>query len=113
MNIKKVNIDVNNFQTGEVIQPLLELFKSMENNFKFLRELLPDNSLIITYENDVLKNPKHAYKKVCDFLSLKDENVKVEYKRTNPFPLKELIINYEEISELLKGTKYDWMLKEV
>ena len=111
-SIKKVHIEVNNFQTGHTFQPLLKLFDTMSQSYQNLCEELPEeNTLKLTYEDDILEDPKIAYTKICSFLRLNENNAVVDLKKTNPFPLKELITNYKEVNDLLRGSEYEWMLK--
>jgi LPS sulfotransferase NodH len=108
---KKVHINVENFQTGHTYQSLIELFDSMTESYQTLCNELPKGStLYLTYEEDILENPLKAYYKVCQFLKLPEQKVRVNLKKTNPFPLSELIINYDEVYQYLEPTKYKWML---
>jgi hypothetical protein len=34
----------------------------------------------------------------------------VKLRKVNPFPLRELIANFEEVEDRLKGTEHEWML---
>ena len=65
------------------------------------------------YEDDILNaGPIVAYEKVCSFLWLSPSKVQVKIGRTNPFPLEEIIENYEDIVKTLSTTKYSWMLSD-
>ncbi|MGF1480774.1 MAG: hypothetical protein ACFB4I_15030 [Cyanophyceae cyanobacterium] len=67
--------------------------------------------LTISYEEDIEDDPKIAYQKACSFLNLsKFDDVKVKRKRINTMKNKDLITNFNEIEDLLSGTKYEWML---
>ena len=108
--LTKTYIDIKKFQTGHKKQPLLELFESMENNYKLFKDILPSESLFITYEEDILEDPRKAYKKICDYLDLSYENIEPKLRRTNPYEIKQMISNYDEVKDLLNDTKYEWML---
>ena len=49
---------------------------------------------------------------MCDFIKVIPENPQINYKRTNPFPLRHLIKNFEEVKAALKNTDYSWMAYE-
>ena len=110
---EKVNIKTNKFQTGHDFHSLIELFDSMSESYSEIKhQLQNENFLELTYEDDILENPINAYKKVCKFLDIPQQNVGVKLKKTNPYPLKDLIKNYDEVHEYLKPTKYGWMLDD-
>jgi len=67
---------------------------------------------MISYEKDILPDPMLAFKKVCVFLKIPEAIVTSDYKRTNPFPLRQIIVNYEEVDKLLTGTRFEWMLEK-
>ncbi|MCA9917728.1 MAG: hypothetical protein KC445_07245 [Anaerolineales bacterium] len=46
------------------------------------------------------------------FLRWKAQQGRDEYGRTNPFSLKQLVTNYDELASYLAPTPYAWMLNE-
>lgn len=108
----KIRIDPDSFQTGYKRETLLKSFSCMEVNYSLLCKLVSDNCLVLNYEDDVLADPRVAYKKVCRFLKISDESPKITLKRTNPFSYEQMIINFDEVSEALKNTNYSWMLDD-
>jgi len=90
---------------------LIQHFEYLDGFYKNAKNLIKNEKyLFLTYEDDILNNPNVAYEKICNFLEIEYQNPKVNLKRTNPFPLKEVIENFEEVEKCLKGTKYEWML---
>ena len=77
-----------------------------------LKMLLGQNCLWLLYEKDILQNPNIAFHKVIDFLKLEQLEATVSLRRTNPYPLQEIIENFDEISVQLKGTAHEWMLED-
>ena len=109
----KVTININYFVEGVYQGPILELFRIRDENFNRLKKLLShDDALFLTYENDILDNPKVAYRKICDFIGVSDETPKIKLRRTNPFNYENLITNYAEVRAALIDTKYSWMLDD-
>jgi hypothetical protein len=108
-----IKLDTGNFQLGNQQLPLPEVFESMEKRYALLEEILKDKQVLqISYEKDILPDTMLAFRKVCDFLKIPEAEVTSDYKRTNPFPLKQIIVNYEEVENLLKGTRFEWMLEK-
>ena len=107
----KVKVDISSIKTGENYIPLLDSFRHVDENFTRLKKDLADyNALFLTYEDDILIDPIIAYNKICDFLDLPGEEPEVPLGRTNPFRYEEMVENFDEIVEILRDTKYEWML---
>jgi hypothetical protein len=51
-----------------------------------------------------------AYEEVCRFLGIQIEEVSVELRKMNPFKLRDMLKNYQEVKQALVDTKYEWML---
>ncbi len=115
-NINKIsilNIEFESCLWFNKQQPLIKHFEYLDNFYKETKDLLSkDKSLFLTYEDEIQENPLVAYEKICDFLNIKPELPIINLKRTNPYPLKDVIKNYNEVEKYLTGTKYEWMLKD-
>lgn len=109
---QKITLDINKVTIGIANRSLLESFESLDASYEKLQTLLqPTKVLVLSYEKDILENPICAYQKSCAFLNIKPASPQIKLKRTNPFPLEELLVNYEEVKALLTNTKYSWMLE--
>jgi hypothetical protein len=91
----------------KVVNDLLRFFDQFCDEMK---RILPQNHLVITYEDDINHDPLVAYKKIANYLGLKPRAAVVKYQRTNPGDLDKIVLNFEEIRQCLKGTKHEWML---
>jgi hypothetical protein len=67
---------------------------------------------IATYEEDVEEDPQRAYRRICRHLHLPVHESTVQKSRTNPYPLFDLIENFDVVRSLLRGTDYEWMLED-
>jgi hypothetical protein len=75
--------------------------------------LLADKDVLqLTYEDDILKDPRIAYRRVCGYLGLEPCPAFVRHARSNPFRLDEIIENYDEVKQALSGTEFEWMLED-
>jgi hypothetical protein len=109
----KVEINVDAFLVGNVQMPLLELLNSLDSNYARLKAIFTkDEALLLSYEDDVLGDPRIAYRKMCGFLGIEDEGPEVRLRRTNPFPVVDMISNIDQVASVLKPTKYSWMLND-
>ncbi|MEB3355734.1 MAG: hypothetical protein VKK04_03245 [Synechococcales bacterium] len=92
-------------------QPLLDCLEEMDRAYRELDAALAGQSVLsLTYEEDIAQNPKVAYERCCQFIGLKPADVEVAIRRTNPFPLADLIENFSEVEQLLAPTPYVWMV---
>ena len=92
-------------------RPLIELLRQAEADFLELDGILGDiPSVALAYEEDILADPRTAYRKVCAFIGEKPREVEVRFERTQPWPLAESIGNYQEVCAALRGTDFEWML---
>jgi len=98
---------------GEGSSSLLSYFRHVETGHGALRELLRgDEVLFLSYEDDILDDPITAYQKVCSFIGMQPMSPEIEFKRQNPFSLRQLVTNFEEVALVLRKTGYEWMLDD-
>lgn len=111
IKLEQIYIDINNAKIGKTEDTLINNFQRLDEHYENIENKLKDfNTLHLTYEDDILPDPKIAYKKICQFLNIEEENPTVNLKRTNPFPVNKMVENYSDVENVLKGTKYEWML---
>ncbi|MGR3318946.1 MAG: hypothetical protein ACUZ8O_10765 [Candidatus Anammoxibacter sp.] len=109
----KVRLKVSDFNIQKGQMDLMQYFHKLDNLYDKLSYILDGyNSLELVYEDNILPDPLIAYNKICSFVGAKKCSAKVTMQRTNPFKLKDIIENFEEIETTLKDTKFEWMLCE-
>ncbi len=94
---------------------LMEHLQETKKNYNHIKNVLePESLLYLSYEDDIFSDPTLAYTRVCEFLDIPalQEEIFIRYNKTNPFPLKDIIENFEEIEKELSGTEFEWMLYE-
>jgi hypothetical protein len=86
---------------------LLERIEQIREFELITRDRFKDRKMIeLTYES-LVKEPKKAFRIVGDFLGVDDINSeKIRLEKQNPEKIEELIINYDEVRQLLKKTKF-------
>ena len=110
---EKVFVDFHAL-TQNKYESFVDFVLHVEETYATLNELLKGEKVLkLTYEDDILNDPFVAYNKVLDFLDVKNRNeISINFKKTNPYLLTDNIINYNELKEMVKNTKYEWMLYE-
>jgi hypothetical protein len=91
---------------------LVQGFRHLEEMHAELDRLLAGRDpLLLTYEDDVLPDPTIGYAKICDRVGIAKGSPVVHLQQTNPFALRDVIANFEEVRAALGGTPYAWMLE--
>ena len=110
----KIDPQAVSFGVVDNPKPLLQCFEEIEQSYRNVEYHLDRHPLLkLSYEQDVLDSgPQEAYRKICDFIGVEPMKVDPGLQRTNPYPLSEIIENYTELEQTLKGTRYEWMLWE-
>jgi hypothetical protein len=107
----KVRLNVHSL--GVTSEPIIKSFESMDEALAILQSILKrQNTLFLTYEDDILEDPREAYLKVCRFLKIPDEEPEINFVRTNPFRCEDIITNYDEVEKILRNSRYSWMLED-
>ncbi len=101
----KINVDCKELLRGIVYSE--EVDKTEEENLKNIPNLQ------LVYENDLLNSTRHqeTADKVFNFLGLKSYPVRTEHKRMVADDLESIILNYDEVYNFFKDTKYSNYLK--
>ena len=109
--VSRVRIDPRmHFIDGET-RPLVEFLAGFDRFHALLDELLlADETLRLSYEDDILPDPLHAYRTACGWLGEEPIPVVTRFARTTPFPLRQVLENFEEVALALDGTPWAWML---
>ena len=103
-------LDVNHVAIDWVERPLLDHLNQFEADFAEVEVALrPFSTLNLAYETDILPDPQIGYGKLCRFLGLPIVDSKVRYGRSNPYTLRQLIQNYDEVAQTLQNTPFAWM----
>lgn len=63
----------------------------------------------VTYE-DLVHSRKEALAELIDFIGAADEQLETSLERTNPWPLREMLTNFDEVASLLGSTEFAEML---
>lgn len=91
--------------------PLIAWLKEFERGYAEARPLVESRGgLILTYEDDVLPDPRIGYRKLCATLGVPPVEVEVPLTRANPFPVRAMLRNLDAIERELRGTRFAWML---
>jgi len=94
---------------------LQQFIERYEWQFSQLTHYLKDQShnlscLNLSYEDDIQNDPLISYQKSCEFLNVSPGFPEITYGKTNPFPLKDIIQNHDQVFNYLANTPYGWMV---
>lgn len=108
----KISFNPHRFPDDTGINDLIESISFIEGiNDKLKKIIGAGNFLELSYEDDIQNDPYIAYEKVCDYLQINYLSPNIQYKKTNPFSLKEILYNYDEVTEYFENSSYEWMIK--
>jgi len=111
--LHRIRVEVDDVRIDRDARPLVAYLEDYERGFEALDRLLAGRSVLkLNYEDDIADDPRRAYRRCCEFLDLEPLPVDVAYGRTNPFPLGEMVINLPEVEKALRGTPFEWMLRD-
>jgi hypothetical protein len=111
--LERIVVDVDDVRIDRDRKPLIDYLEDYERQFAALDVLLEGRSTLrLTYEEDIADDPTRAYRRCCEFLGLEPHPVRVDYGRTNPFPLRDIVVNLGEVEEALRGSPFEWMVRD-
>jgi len=111
--LHQVKLEIDNIKIDRNAKPLISYLWEYHEDFRKLEKFLSGkNVLKLSYEDDVMASPLSAYERVCNFIGIESRKVSVRFSKTNPFKLREIITNFEEVEQTLSGTLFEWMLYE-
>lgn len=107
----RVRIDPHAHAIGRKAAPLVDYLERFDRFHAAIDEILAaDDPLRLCYEIDILGDPQRAYRATCAWLGEQPVPVIVRFARTTPFPLRDVIENFDEVAKALEGTRWAWML---
>lgn len=91
---------------------LLANLESIEAEADRMRAIFCDHPVHELAYEDSLEDNGPALRSVLDFLGLPPAELSVGIKKILPDDPKALIANFNEVAAALRGTRYEWMLRE-
>ncbi len=100
-------LDPDMIYIGHRLTSLLEALQQYDDFASDVSKALPKKDLLhLRYEDDIENDPHQAARKVCKFLDIKFHKPKVNFGKTTTRSLKEILENYEEIEDLIRGSSF-------
>jgi len=113
-SLQKLTLDPQAVYFDDKPVRLLDALEFTADRMELARRLLAGHDILcLTYEEDIAEDPSRAYRRACDFLGVEPEPVEIKYGRTTPFPLRDVIENFDEVKAALAGTEFEWMAEEL
>ena len=109
---QKINIPLDNIQIDHESKSLLSFINDYIKDINIICKMLETKKYLnLTYEDDIEEDPMNAYEKICDFIGVKKLKPIISLAKTTPFPIKDLVSNYDEVANYLKFSSHEWMLE--
>jgi glycosyltransferase involved in cell wall biosynthesis len=113
-SLQKLTLDPQAVYFDDKPVRLLDALEFTTDRMELARRLLAGHDILcLTYEEDIAEDPSRGYRRACDFLGVEPEPVEIKYGRTTPFPLRDVIENFDEVKAALAGTEFEWMAEEL
>ena len=86
-------------------RPLIEHLQHAEQRIQEIKDALSDREhLCLTYEDDIQRQPEVAFRRVCEFAGVGDQQVTVRFSKTNPFDFADVLTNFSQVERTLRGS---------
>ena len=72
----------------------------------------PDQILKLEYEEDIERDPRIAFNRICSFAEVDPIEIEPDLVRIQTQPIDQLIANCDEVRAALRCTPYEWMANE-
>lgn len=106
-----VALPIEDFRFGPWRGTLLQCLEDLDAQHAHLLAALAGRQVLrLSYEEHISDDPAVAYRAVCAFLGLAARPVRSTLTKTNPFPLRDIVSNWDAVAAALAGTPYAWML---
>jgi hypothetical protein len=111
-NFQKIKIPLDNIEIDHESKSLLKFIDDYINDMDAINDILKNKNILkLNYEDDIEKNPINAYEKICDFIGVKKIKPTISLSKTTPFPVRDLIENYDDVVNCLNCSSHGWMLE--
>ena len=105
-------LDPEDVEFARIRLPLLVWLEEFERSYAEARPLVAARGGVhLTYEEDVLPDPRIGYRKLCRALGESPVEVPVPLRRANPFAARDVVDNFVDVARVLEGTRFAWMLE--
>lgn len=113
--LARVELDVEHLLLGRggdtKRRSLVEHLQREQESLSELKRVLGGRRLLcLTYEGDLAASPEESYRRVCEFAGLGHHPVTVQFGKTNPSELRDILTNFSDVERVLRGTSFEWML---
>jgi hypothetical protein len=105
-------LDPGAVEFARTTRPLLDWLEEFERAYGEARPIVAARGGIhLTYEEDVLPDPRIGYRKLCRALGEPPVDIPVPLRRANPYSARDVVENYAAVERELRGTRFAWMLE--
>jgi hypothetical protein len=113
--LSKIALPILDCRFGDIPieKPLLDCLDEVDAAYALCTARLAEaRFLSLVYEDDVdgAEGPLQAAGKICDLIGAAPPTGAPDLSKTNPFPLSEILSNFDAVADHLAGSRHAWML---
>jgi hypothetical protein len=109
---EKIKIPIDNIRIDNESKSLLRFINDYQRDVDLINEILKSKTFLrLTYEDDIEDDPLKAYSAICEFIGVKTINPTISLSKTTPFPIRDLVENFDEVASCLSNSPHKWMLE--
>ncbi|MCM2369210.1 hypothetical protein [Aporhodopirellula aestuarii] len=111
-NSSPVFLDPTCISLGGTNRNILDCFQFLDESYanaKRIFEALRIEYIEIVYEHHLEKHPSEGFDLAIEFFEMKPAASRISTKKLESRPIKEIVLNYDDILDCLKDSKYEWM----
>ena len=105
-------LDLTKVSLGGHDREIIECFEFLEDSYQNATKVLSSEGidfLKLSYEDDLESNAGVGLQRTLSFLGLRQIEPAVTLQKLDSRPVSEMISNWQEVFERLKGTRFEWM----
>ena len=111
--LTRIQLELNSCRIGSYSREMIALFMEIDDMYARLDHLLKKERVLqLTYEKDIRSDPRIGYQRLARWLDLEFLTPSVTLGRSNPYPLRQVLSNYEQVAARLRESEYAWMLDD-
>ncbi|MEO0417764.1 MAG: hypothetical protein AAF249_02790 [Pseudomonadota bacterium] len=113
VRVKQIRINPDRIYIGHRFTTLLDALSTYQEFSEATQRLFDaEDALFLTYEDHIKSDPTVALDKAIEFLGVENHQPKINFGKTTDIAIKDLIENFDEVSDVLAGSAFEHELAD-